>query len=343
MSSEKASALAPVYLLVGEDAALLGQRLTSLLEEVATDDGGLSPIEEHAAASRDDPLQLGPVLDACRTPPFLSPRRVVVARDAETLDAAATKLLAEYLADPVETTVLIVCVARERAPAALTKALPAGAIVLDTAPGRGTRGLNDWFASQIEQAPVRLGRDAVAALRDHLGEDLARLEGLLSTLEAAYGSGARIGLDELEPYLGSAGGVAPWDLTDAIDKSETRTALAALERMLGGGERHPLQILATLHRHYQAMLYLDGSGITDEKAAAGATKLSPFPAGKALREARRLGHEKIRRAIELLADADLDLRGRTGLPPELVMEVLVARLCQNARLARVPQRRRSAR
>ena len=51
-----------------------------------------------------------------------------------------------------------------------------------------------------------------------------------------------------------------------------------------------------------------------------------FPARKALDQYRRLGGDGVQRAIDLLAAADLDLRGaRTG-PTTLVMEVLVARL-----------------
>jgi DNA polymerase-3 subunit delta len=53
---------------------------------------------------------------------------------------------------------------------------------------------------------------------------------------------------------------------------------------------------------------------------------SAYPAKKALNNARRLGPGGSRRAIELLAQADLDLRGDKDLEPEVVMEVLVARL-----------------
>ena len=336
-------ALAPVSVLVGDDSSLLGQGLRTVLETLSVADEGLPAVEEYAALGRDEPLQLGPVLDAARTPPFLAARRIVVARDAETLDAAQLASLSTYLAEPLDTTVLVICWARERVPAALQKALPAGTLLIDTAPGRGARGLNEWFGTQLANAPVRVNREAAGALREHLGEDLARLDGLLSTLESAYGSGAHIGMAELAPYLGAAGGVAPWDLTDAIDRAETSAALSALARMLGGGERHPLQVLATLHRHYQAMLRLDGASISDEAEAARATRLAPFPAGKALREARRLGHDRLARAISLLAEADLDLRGQSGLPAEVVMDILVARLCQNARLRSAPARRRATR
>ena len=55
-------------------------------------------------------------------------------------------------------------------------------------------------------------------------------------------------------------------------------------------------------------------------------KGSTFPAKKALQQSRALGPAKVRRAMELLADADLDVRGATSVPDTTTMEVLVARL-----------------
>ena len=55
-------------------------------------------------------------------------------------------------------------------------------------------------------------------------------------------------------------------------------------------------------------------------------KGSTFPARKILGQTRRLGSERVARAIRLLAGADLALRGTVDWPDELVMEVLVARL-----------------
>jgi DNA polymerase-3 subunit delta len=55
-------------------------------------------------------------------------------------------------------------------------------------------------------------------------------------------------------------------------------------------------------------------------------KGSTFPARKALTQSRKMGHDKVVRAMDLLATADLDLRGGKAWPETLVMEVLVARL-----------------
>ena len=57
---------------------------------------------------------------------------------------------------------------------------------------------------------------------------------------------------------------------------------------------------------------------------------STFPARKALAQARRLGPSGVRRAISLLADADLALKGAIDWSGELVLEVLVARLSRLA-------------
>jgi DNA polymerase-3 subunit delta len=103
--------------------------------------------------------------------------------------------------------------------------------------------------------------------------------------------------------------------------------------MLGQGERHPFQVLSTLHAHFARMLRLDGADVVGEQQAAELLGMrgSTFPAKKALGQVRRLGHERVVRAIDLLAEADLDLRGGKAWPDHLVLEVLVARLATLSR------------
>jgi DNA polymerase-3 subunit delta len=85
--------------------------------------------------------------------------------------------------------------------------------------------------------------------------------------------------------------------------------------------------MATLHNHYVRLLKLDGAEANTEQAVADALGIKTgFPARKAMDQYRRLGSGGVARAIELLAQADLDLRGQRDLPEELVMEVLIARL-----------------
>jgi DNA polymerase-3 subunit delta len=94
--------------------------------------------------------------------------------------------------------------------------------------------------------------------------------------------------------------------------------------------------MATLQTHYLRMLKLDGAGARGEKDAAQVLgiKGSTFPAKKALAQANKLGHRGVKRAVELVAAADVDLRGARAWPGELVMEVLVARLARLSKASR---------
>ncbi|HUY07584.1 MAG TPA: DNA polymerase III subunit delta [Acidimicrobiales bacterium] len=320
------------YLVTGEDPGLVSQELSALLNELT----GLNLfvgaiVEEYSQATKEEPVPIGSILDACRTPPFLTERRLIIVRDGANLDAQQTKEVIAYLKDPLDTTVLVFVVGGRSASATLRKAFESAGRVIDAQPGTNAKSRDQWFVEHLAKAPVRLDGAATELLKSHLGEDIARLEGILGALSATYGPGSTIKLDELEPFLGSEGSVAPWDLTDAIDSGDTSKALHTLSRMLDAKERHPLQIMATLHRHIGAMLRLDGEDTFGAAEAASATGMNAYPAGKALQQSRRLGHEGVTKALTLLANADLDLRGRVGWPDELVMEVLVARLSQLSR------------
>jgi DNA polymerase-3 subunit delta len=205
--------------------------------------------------------------------------------------------------------------------------------VLDVSAPSSAKARTTWLVDKLKGADVNLDAPAGKLIGDHLGEDVGRLASLLDALASTYGPGSTVGVAEVEPFLGEAGGVAPWDLTDAIDRGEIETALVLLHRMTGAGERHPLVVMATLHRHFQAMLRLDGSGVHSESEAASLLGMAPYPAKKALTQARRLGSAAIGRAIVLLAQCDLDLRGASEAPDELILEVLVARLCRLVRTA----------
>jgi len=330
----------PAYLVRASDAALRNEALQALLKDLVGDgDAGLM-VEDFDYAEDAEP---GAIVDAARTLPFLTDRRIVVARDVTSFSSDALDVIIRYLEDPSPTTSLVLVAAidsegRPKSPAALQNAVKKVGHVID-ASVPGGRGRSMWLQEHLKGAPVKLDASASKAIETHLGEDLGRLSNLLTALAAAYGTGAKVGADEVEPFLGEAGGVPPWELTDAIDSGDMNRAIGALHRMTRAGGRHPLVVMATLQGHFGNMLRLDGAGARDEAEAAallGMKGRSTFPAKKALDQGRRLGHDGVARAIQLLAEADLTLRGfGKSWPDDLVMEVLVARLCRLA-----PARRR---
>lgn len=319
---------APVYLVQGDDPSLVSEEVRRLVTTLVGDQDHAMTVEEIGG----DELDVGVVLDACLTPPFFTDRRVVVVREAGRFGDEAVQRLVAYLVEPLDTTHLVVVAGGGRTPQKLANAIKkAGAVVSASVPAG--RGRTAWLTDRLREAPVDFDRDAADLIGEHLGEDLGRLSSLVAALTSTFGEGARVTADDVGPFLGEAGAVAPWDLTDAIDRGDTPAALDALHRMLAAGGRHPLVVMASLQRHFTSMLKLDGADVGSEKAAAELLGLrgSTFPARKAMSQARKLGWPGVSEAVQLLAEADLDLRGARAWPDALVLDVLVARLCRLSR------------
>ena len=336
-----------VRLIVGDDPILVGEAITSAVDElVGAGDRSLmlETLTEVDYRNDDGGWEAAKVLDAARTPPFLTERRVVVGRHLGRFPKKDEySPIIDLLGEALETTDLVLVWERgvepkmDRMPA-LPKALKeaaelAGAAVVQTSTPKG-KAAGDWLRDQLGASSLNFDRRALAAVEDLLGEDRSRVVGLVRTLEGALGQGANVTADDIATFGGDQGSTVPWALDDAIDKGDVPAALAILPRLIpydgSPTDRNgaAFRLLAVLHKRYSNMLRLDGADVRDDKAAAAllGMKGSTFPAKKAMQQSRRLGTDKLTRAIELLADADLSLRGTKDWPPELVVEVLAARL-----------------
>ena len=325
-----------IRLVRGDDDTIRGDAVRDLTNEL------LGDLDASLALDRveGDDFELATAVDAAQTSPFLTDRRVVVVRNLARFSADELAPLVAYLGDPLPTTDLILV--WEKAPGSTARLNPvpkklnealagAGGEVLDTSVGRNAK---DWVNDQLAASTVNLDKGARDLVAAHLAGDLGRLAAVITTIEAAYGPGAKLDSDAVAPFLGEAGGIPPWDLTDAIDSGDIGLAIERVHRMLGAGTMHSLQVLAILTTHFRRILALEGADVRTEADAAARLGLkgkSTFPAKKALGRANRLGYDGSAQAVGLLAQADVDLRGKTAWPEELVLEVLVARL---ARLSR---------
>ncbi len=330
-------------MIKGDDLTLVAQAVQDAVRQLlGSGDRSLMVEEvgeEHYGRDGGEP-DLTPLVNAAHTPPFLTEKRIVVGRHLGLFTRAEQVVeLVRWLEDPLDSTDLVLVWEKGSSstrlgavPKSLKEAIAKrGGTEVDASPsGRGRKALLD---RQLADAPVRLDSSARSLIANRLGDDVGRLRQILETLVSTFGPGAALGADDVEPFLGQAADVPPWELTDALDSGDIATALDRLHRMMSGGDRHPLQVLATLHGHYQRAMALDGAQVVDERAAADllGMKGSTFPAKKALTLSRRLGPERVRQSMTLLAQADLALRGASAVEPEVVMEVLVARLARIGR------------
>ena len=254
MSSEQ------VILIAGDDPTLIAETLSIHIETAIGDQDRSLILEEidesNYRSEQNSGFSIAPLIDAAQTPPFLTENRVVVGRHIGRFGSKdQVEPLVEYLNAPSPTTKLILVWEKGIDPtqqrlSAIPKSLAEavekiGGKIISSTVGKG-REANQWLEERLKSADIEIDRKAATAIIERLGQDRTRVVSLLTTLEAVYGSGTRVNLEQVNPYLGEAGDVAPWDLTDAIDKGNTAKALENLHRLQGAGGRHPLAILSLL-------------------------------------------------------------------------------------------------
>ena len=190
---------APVYLVKGNDPVLQADRARDLVHELVGDGDRSMIVDEFEG----DDYELAAVVNSAQTPPFLSDRRVVLARHAGRFTTAELVApMVEYLADPLATSSVVLV--WEKAPAQqrvgnVPKSL-AGAVkesggetISTGAPGG--KGRSSWVNEQIAAADVSVTGAWAKLIESTLGDDVNRLRSILEVLASTYGPDESLGPD----------------------------------------------------------------------------------------------------------------------------------------------------
>jgi len=324
-----------VIVVVGTDATVVNDALRKEISEALGDLDPALVVEDivvRDATIDTDAGVAGRLLDALNTPPFLVPRRVVVVRNAQALAASDVQSVLDWCAAPTPGIELIVGVVGAKS----NKLVKAASRVVDVAVGPRPKERQEYVAETFASYGLSVTASLCDQVAKRLGDDVARVDSLARTLQSVYGT-APLRYQDVEPYVGEAGDVPEWDLTDAIDRGDVSGAITTLRRMLDSGARSGLQIVNILQRHYLRMAQLDGSGVGSPDDAAAMLGIHRFRAEKTLTTLRSLGSERIAYAVHALTKADTDLKGGVSFGGRdetsdvdatevTVSEILVARL-----------------
>jgi DNA polymerase III subunit delta len=326
-----------VVTVVGTDATMVYDAVHNVIAEALGDLDPSFALEDFTAkdvATSGVETIISRVMGALNTPAFLVERRVVVVRDAQLFLADEVDQLLEWISSPTASTTLVLAVVGTKA----NKLVKAAVQVVEVNVGSRAAERISFVIDKMEEYRVSVDRTTCQRIADQVGDDVARIDALARTLQAIYGT-APLNFSHIEPYLGDAGDVPEWDLTDAIDGGDATKAIVVARRMLDSKSRAGLQIVNILQRHYLRMARLEGSGVRGDEEAAQLLGINKYPAGKSLRISSRLGAERISTAVHWITQADLNLKGGVSyggkdLNTDLdvtdltVVEVLVARLAK---------------
>jgi DNA polymerase III subunit delta len=356
---------APLTVVRGEDPVLRSDVVSGLVDELlagADRSLALDDLEIETRGSEDDRdddsderegVDLSVVeriMVALASPPFLTERRVVVVRNVGGLSKSQCEMIVAQFEDPTPGVSVILEHRGGRMPSPLEKFMKAHkltAVVPEAervaAESSKKKGADRRSVVEVElqraliEGGVKLDSEARRRIVEHLGDDAGRVHELVAVFATRFPLGATVRAADVEPYLGEVGTVASnFELTGAIEQGDAPTALDVLHRLMHATSakhdkpNHPIFIMAALTSYYRSLLRIDSPDVNTKEDAAAILGGNPWAAKYRLDALRRIGSAGLRQAYDLIAAADLDLRGGDGtraIDAETVMQLLVARLC----------------
>ncbi len=298
----------PAYLIHGDDHGRIAER-RARLRALAEQQSGAQGVEvlEGDGASPDA------VAGALNVMTFAIGRRFIVVDGVERWkDTELDGLVAALAAMPPDTTVTFF--AREdgriKAPGRLHEAVGKAGGVIEAESGVKPWELPKWVIGQAHSLGLELAPDAARALVAHVGDRQQRLLRELEKLALDLGPGSTVDVDCVEEATAPSAERRAWSLADALVSGDPGQAIRLLLHTRAQGERLPGLIywmssrLREAHRVAQA---LDAG-----QAPAQVKKTLRMPsraADQLIADARRVGTEKLRAAVETIADLELASRG----------------------------------
>lgn len=306
----------PAYLIHGDDHGRIGERRASLRTRAEQESGagGLEVLEGDGAT----PEAVGHALSAMT---FSVGRRFIVVDGVERWKPADVEahVVPALAAIAPDTTVAFFGRedGRAKVPAPLVKAVKkAGGDIAEHATVKG-RELPKWVVAEAGRLGIDLDVAAAQALVAQVGDRQQRLLRELEKLRLELGTGARVSIDEIENAAADSAEVQVWGLVDALVARDRRTAFRAFLDLREQGEALARLIPLMARRLREVLAIADRLEAGESPAQVKSSmKGSPWALDRRIKEARATDTETLRRAIETLADLELQTRGIGDLSEE---------------------------
>jgi DNA polymerase III subunit delta len=299
----------PAYLIHGDDHGRIAERRASLRARAEAESGanGLEVIEGEAST----PEAVGRALNAMT---FAMGRRFVVVDAVERwkpADVEAHVLPALKSLAP-DTTVAFFARedGRAKVPPALAKAIvKAGGDVVEQATFKG-RELPKWAMAEAKRLGIELAPAAAQALVAQVGERQQRLLRELEKLALEHGPGAKLGVEEVQDATADSAEIQVWGLVDALVARDRRSLFLTFLELREQGESLPRLVPLMARRIREVLAIADRLEAGESPAQVKASiKGSPWALDRRIKEARGTDPEALRKALETLADLELQTRG----------------------------------
>jgi DNA polymerase-3 subunit delta len=325
ISSLKQGRILPLYLFYGEEEFLIQEAVDLIIKKVV--DPGARDFNFNALYCRDTPAS--EIVNLCQTLPFMSEKRLVLARDFDALKAADLDELMPYLNNPSPSTCLVMVSHQGRYDKkSVTSAVEARGAVTRFFPLLD-REIVVWIEGWARARGLSLQRDAAQYLWQAIGNNLQKIGSELEKVEIYIKEKKTITFEDVKAAVGDFREYTPFDLAAALGSKNRDKALLILSRLLQEGEQ-PVGLLGSIAWNFRRLLQAKAM----EAAGTGPDdimkKLRPpvifHQVAQFKSQMKSFSLDELRETFDVMLSTDKTLKS-SGLSGRLVLERMILKLC----------------
>lgn len=240
-----------IYVFAGKNDSLVNAQCQEFLQQL------IEPSQRATGLFVADAgeVSVADVLDELRTVPFLTPKRVVVVKNADEFISQNRPLLEKYFDNPCRTGQLILTVRTWDARTKLAKKLPEVGKLIEVKqpPSWQLPGRLSKYAGDAHDK--RLDKDAAELLIELTGDDLPRLYSEIDKLAVFADAEKVITAKHVESLIGYNRIYGAFEVIDAMVAGKTAEAIARLRNMFAEDKNAEYTVVGAFAFHFRRMYH----------------------------------------------------------------------------------------
>ena len=318
----KAGQIKPVYFLMGDEPYYI-DRISDLIEDsiLSEEEKGFNQMVLYG---RD--VEVEAIVSHAKRFPMMAQWQVIIVKEAQSLSRSIEKL-AEYMANPQLSTVLVFCYKYKKLDKRLKlyKLLKKQGVVFESKKLYENQ-VSDWIRRLLKDKGYTISPKASHMLVEFLGTDLSKINKELEKLQIIIKPGAEISPELIEENIGISKDFNIFELNHAIGNKNVAKAFGIINYFSQNPKHHPLVMtLGFLYGFFSKVFKYHA--LNDKSKAASVLGVNPYFVKDYQIAARHYPMRKVSAIIASIREIDMKSKGvgAANVPHgDLLKELLVS-------------------
>ncbi len=313
----------PIYLFTGDDELLKREAVDKLKKALLGRDKSEALNFHVYDAGKSD---IKEVMDALRSAPFISEKRLVVINNVDAADHKTGIAIKKYAENPSKSACLVLESSRTEQKGAFYEDIKRHAREVPFLVPKGDR-ITEWVQKEFRATGKMIHRPAAQLLKELKKDDINGLRNEINKLSAYAGRRSVITREDVELLAGSSPSRGVFEFVHALSKRDAKSALAISGELSRTKKSVPeiLGMIGWQFRRIKKARELLRKGASARSASAKC-KIPPFFIERFMKEIKSFSAEELDRNIDHLLDADHSIK-RGQARPQDALELLIVRVC----------------